>query len=117
MTLYRQQFVDRLAECAGADDDLSHAICQSVVPFLRANDMDEYGAVSRTSCGSSPPSSSFSGCRRSAPPVRVETLVPPRHKDVDRQMIVDLRRMLARAADVFVRPSQLGARSGPLPQG
>jgi hypothetical protein len=45
MTLYRQQFVDRLAECVGADDDLSHAICQSVVPFLRANDMDEYGAV------------------------------------------------------------------------
>jgi hypothetical protein len=45
MTLYRQQFVDSLAGCNGADDDLSRAICQSVVPFLRANDMDEYGAV------------------------------------------------------------------------
>lgn len=37
----------------------------------------------------------------------VEVLVPPRHKDIDRQMIVDLRRMLSRAADVFVRPSQI----------
>jgi hypothetical protein len=45
MTLYRQQFVDSLAGCVGADDALSRAICQSVVPFLRANDMDEYGAV------------------------------------------------------------------------
>lgn len=45
MTLYRQQFVDSLSGCVGADDDLSRAICQSVVPFLRANDMDEYGAV------------------------------------------------------------------------
>lgn len=45
MTLYRQQFVDSLAGCVGADDDLSRAICQSVVPYLRANDMDEYGSV------------------------------------------------------------------------
>jgi hypothetical protein len=37
----------------------------------------------------------------------VEVLEPPRHKDIDRQMIVDLRRMLARAADVFVRPVDL----------
>jgi hypothetical protein len=45
MTLYRQQFVDRLSECVSAEDDLSRAIRQSVIPFLRANDMDEYGAV------------------------------------------------------------------------
>lgn len=45
MTLYRKQFVDRLAECVGADDRVSRAITQSVVPFLRANDMDEYGSV------------------------------------------------------------------------
>ena len=45
MTLYRQQFVDSLSECVGADDHLSRAITQSVVPFLRANDMDEYGSV------------------------------------------------------------------------
>jgi len=45
MTLYRQQFVDSLAGCVGVDDDLSRAICQSVIPFLRANDMDEYGAI------------------------------------------------------------------------
>lgn len=45
MTLYRQQFVDSLAGCAGVNDDLSRGICQAVVPFLRANDMDEYGAV------------------------------------------------------------------------
>jgi hypothetical protein len=38
---------------------------------------------------------------------QVEVLVPPRSKDIDRQMIVDLRRMLSRATDVFVRPSQL----------
>jgi hypothetical protein len=36
---------------------------------------------------------------------QVETLVPPRHKDIDRQMIVDLRRMLSRATDLFVRPA------------
>lgn len=45
MTLYRQQFVDSLARCVAADDSLSSAICQSVIPFLRANDMDEYGSV------------------------------------------------------------------------
>ena len=45
MTLYRQQFVDSLAGCVGAGDDLSRAIRQSVVPYLRANDMDEYGTV------------------------------------------------------------------------
>jgi len=37
----------------------------------------------------------------------VEVLVPPRSKDIDRQMIVDLRRMLSRATDVFVRPTEL----------
>src|SRR3954463_5903392 len=37
----------------------------------------------------------------------VEVLTPPRGKDVDRQMIVDLRRMLSRATEVFVRPTQL----------
>jgi hypothetical protein len=37
----------------------------------------------------------------------VEVLVPPRRKDIDRQMIVDLRRMLSRAADVFVKPADL----------
>jgi hypothetical protein len=45
MTLYRQQFVDSLAGCVSAADDLSRAIRQSVVPYLRANDMDEYGTV------------------------------------------------------------------------
>lgn len=45
MTLYRQPFVDSLAGCVPAADDLSRAICQSVLPFLRANDMDEYGSV------------------------------------------------------------------------
>jgi hypothetical protein len=45
MTLYRQQFVDSLAACAGATDPLSRAVTQAVVPFLRANDMDEYGGV------------------------------------------------------------------------
>lgn len=45
MTLYRQQFVDVLSQCVGTDDALSRAIRQSVVPYLRANDMDEYGAV------------------------------------------------------------------------
>jgi hypothetical protein len=34
----------------------------------------------------------------------VETLQPPRTKDIDRQMIVDLRRMLSRATDLFIRP-------------
>jgi hypothetical protein len=37
----------------------------------------------------------------------VETLQAPHHKDIDRQMIVDLRRMLSRATDVFVRPVDL----------
>jgi hypothetical protein len=37
----------------------------------------------------------------------VEVLEPPRGKDVDRQMIVDLRRMLSRANDEFVRPVRL----------
>ena len=37
----------------------------------------------------------------------VETIVPPRGKDVDRQLIVDLRRMLSHAADVFVRPADV----------
>ena len=34
----------------------------------------------------------------------VEVFERPRGKDIDRQMIVDLRRMLSRANDVFVRP-------------
>jgi len=38
---------------------------------------------------------------------RVEVLEPPRGKDIDRQMIVDLRRMLSKATDVFVRPVEL----------
>ncbi len=38
---------------------------------------------------------------------QVEVLAPPRSKDIDRQMIVDLRRMLSRATDSFVRPSEL----------
>ena len=38
---------------------------------------------------------------------QVEVFPLPRHKDIDREMIVDLRRMLSRATDVFVRPSQL----------
>jgi hypothetical protein len=37
----------------------------------------------------------------------VEVLTPPRDKDIDRQMIVDLRRMLSHATDVFVRPTEL----------
>jgi hypothetical protein len=37
----------------------------------------------------------------------VEVLEPPRGKDIDRQMIVDLRRMLSRATDLFVRPRDL----------
>jgi hypothetical protein len=37
----------------------------------------------------------------------VEVLDPPRGKDIDRQMIVDLRRMISRATDVFVRPVDL----------
>lgn len=45
MTLYRQQFVDSLAGSVATDDGLSHAISQSAVPYLRANDMDEYGSV------------------------------------------------------------------------
>jgi gamma-glutamylcysteine synthetase len=34
---------------------------------------------------------------------QVEVLAPPHGKDIDRQMIVDLRGMLSRATDVFVR--------------
>ncbi|MGH3008405.1 MAG: tyrosine-type recombinase/integrase [Gaiellaceae bacterium] len=45
MTLYRQQFVDALSRCVTAEDDLAKAVRQSVVPFLRGNDMDEYGTV------------------------------------------------------------------------
>jgi hypothetical protein len=37
----------------------------------------------------------------------VETLQPPHGKDIDRQMIVDVRSMLSRAADVFVKPADL----------
>jgi hypothetical protein len=37
----------------------------------------------------------------------VEVLEPPRGKDIDRQTIVDLRRMISRATDVFVRPADL----------
>lgn len=35
----------------------------------------------------------------------VEVLEIPRHKDIDQQLIVDLRRMLSRAADLFIRPA------------
>ena len=35
----------------------------------------------------------------------VEVFDPPRSKDIDRQMIVDIRRLLSRATDVFVRPA------------
>lgn len=38
---------------------------------------------------------------------QVEVFEPPRGKDIDRQMIVDLRRMLSNATDVFVRPAEL----------
>jgi hypothetical protein len=38
---------------------------------------------------------------------QVEVLVPPHGKDIDRQLIVDLRRMLSRATDVFVWPAEL----------
>jgi hypothetical protein len=38
---------------------------------------------------------------------QVEVFVPPRDKDIDRQMIVDLRRMLSNSASVFVRPAEL----------
>jgi len=37
----------------------------------------------------------------------VEVLERPRGKDIDRQMIVDLRRMLSRANDVFIRRVRL----------
>ena len=37
----------------------------------------------------------------------VEVFERPRGKDIDRQMIVDLRRLLSRANDVFIRPVQL----------
>jgi hypothetical protein len=33
----------------------------------------------------------------------VEVLEPPRSKDIDQQMLVDLRRMLSHAGDVFLR--------------
>ena len=38
---------------------------------------------------------------------QVEVLEPPRGKDIDRQMIVDLRRMLSNATDLLVRPAEL----------
>jgi hypothetical protein len=37
----------------------------------------------------------------------VVVLARPRGKDIDRQVIVDLRRMLSHATDVFVRPAEL----------
>jgi hypothetical protein len=37
----------------------------------------------------------------------VEVLDPPRGKDIDQQMLVDLRRMLSHAGDVFVRSRSL----------
>ena len=37
----------------------------------------------------------------------VEVFDPPRGKDIDRQMLVDLRRMLSHAGDVFVRTRPL----------
>jgi hypothetical protein len=38
---------------------------------------------------------------------QVETLQPPRGKDIDRQMIVDVRAMLSRATDIFIAPTNL----------
>jgi hypothetical protein len=43
--LYRQDFLDALGGCVDGEDALSHAIRQSVLPFLRGNEMDEYGNV------------------------------------------------------------------------
>jgi len=37
----------------------------------------------------------------------VEVFHVPRTKDIDRQTIVDVRRMLSHAADLFVRPADL----------
>jgi hypothetical protein len=37
----------------------------------------------------------------------VEVFEPPRGKDIDQQMLVDLRRMLSHAGDVFVRTRPL----------
>ena len=37
----------------------------------------------------------------------VEVFDPPRGKDIDQQMVVDLRRMLSHAGDVFVRTRAL----------
>jgi hypothetical protein len=37
----------------------------------------------------------------------VEVFDPPRGKDIDQQMLVDLRRMLSHAGDVFVRTRPL----------
>jgi hypothetical protein len=37
----------------------------------------------------------------------VEVLEPPRGKDIDQQMLVDLRRMLSHAGDVFIRTRPL----------
>ncbi len=43
LQLYRQDFLEGLAGCVGAQDALSRAVCQSVMPFLRGNELDEYG--------------------------------------------------------------------------
>lgn len=37
----------------------------------------------------------------------VEVLRPPTGKDIDKQMLVDLRRMLSNAADIFIEPNPL----------
>jgi hypothetical protein len=42
--LYRQDFLDALAGCVDPDDVLSRAVRQSVAPFLRGNEMDEYSS-------------------------------------------------------------------------
>jgi hypothetical protein len=42
--LYRQDFLDALAGCVDPDDALSRGIRQSVAPFLRGNEMDEYSS-------------------------------------------------------------------------
>jgi hypothetical protein len=43
--LYRQDFLDALAGCVDPDDALSRGIRQSVGPFLRGNEMDEYSSA------------------------------------------------------------------------
>jgi hypothetical protein len=43
--LYRQDFLDALAGCVDTNDALSHGIRQSVAPFLRGNEMDEYSSA------------------------------------------------------------------------